>query len=384
MKKSVFILFFVLCLIFQGKSAGITLTENAEISILTCSEGSELYSLFGHSAIHVRDAALHIDGVFNYGTFDFGAPNFYTNFIKGYLMYFLSFDEYNRFVNAYIRERRSIWSQKLHLNYEQKQKLFDLLLTNYEPENRTYLYNFLFDNCSTRIRDIVEKSVDSQIEWNLPDDGKSYWNLLDEYLVQMPWAQWGVHTILGQSGSKKALPREYMFLPDYLLKGFDNATLDGRKIAGETTTLYQAPPSNVKNYWFFSPLFVFTLLSLLLIFMMQYIHSQRFLKTVAFILLLLSGAAGLLFVYLSWFSLHPITAPNFNLLWGNPLNLAVLPFLFFRQMPKIIKGYLFAYMLIMAIGVPAWFFLMPAVPLASLPLFVLLIFLCLKLRAIRK
>lgn len=384
MKKAVSILFFALCLIFQGKAVGITLTENAEISILTCSEGAELYSLFGHSAIHVRDAALNIDWVFNYGTFDFGAPHFYTNFIKGYLMYYLSLVEYNHFVNAYIREGRSIWSQTLQLNYAQKQKLFDSLLTNYEPENRTYLYNFLFDNCSTRIRDIVEKSVEPQMEWNLADDGKSYWNLLDEYLVQMPWAQWGVHTILGQSGSKKAQPHEYMFLPDYLLKGFDSATLNGREIAGKTQTLYQAPPSNVKNYWFFSPLFVFTFLSLMLIFMLQYIRSQRLVKFIAFVLLLLSGAAGLLFVYLSWFSLHPITAPNFNLLWGNPLNLAVLPFLFFRRMPKIVRGYLFVYMIIMAIGVPVWFFLMPAVPLASLPLFVLLIFLCLKLRAIRK
>ena len=366
---------------FSGKAVSLTLTENAEISVLTCSEGAELYSLFGHSGIRVRDAALNIDWVFNYGTFDFNTPHFYYKFVKGLLMYQLSVVEYNHFVQAYVRENRSILAQTLQLDRAQKQKLFVLLLENYEPENRTYLYNFLFDNCSTRIRDIVEKSVEQPVQWYLPHDGKSYWNLLDEYLFRMPWAQWGIHTILGQSGSKKAKPHEYMFLPYYLMNGFDTATADGRKIADQTATLYRALPKNAKNRWFLSPQFVFAFVSLLLVFLMQYIRSKRFLKTVAFVLLLLSGLAGALFIFLSYFTLHPITAPNFNLLWGNPLNLAALPFLFFRNMPKIVKYYLVVYMAIMIIGVPLWFFLIPAVPLASLPLFFLMIVLCLKLRA---
>lgn len=91
--------------------------------------------------------------------------------------------------------------------------------------NRTYLYNFLFDNCSTRVRDIVAKSILQPIEWHLPDMHKSFWNLLDEYLYRMPWVKWGIHTILAQSGSREATPYQYMFLPNYLMQGLETATL---------------------------------------------------------------------------------------------------------------------------------------------------------------
>ena len=99
----------------------------------------------------------------------------------------------------------------------------DRLEENLLPQNRYYLYNFLFDNCTTRSRDILLKSLPDSVAWNMPDVNKNFWNLLDEYLQASPWVQWGIHTILGQRGNRTATTFQYMFLPDYLMYGLKNA-----------------------------------------------------------------------------------------------------------------------------------------------------------------
>ena len=141
MKTLVTLLISVICLLpLPGKA--FQLSNEAEISILTCSPGKELYSLFGHTAIRVRDPKAGMDEVFNYGTFDFDTPHFYLKFAQGLLPYQLSTTSFRNFMLSYQMEERSVYSQRLRLDSLQKQQLFDLLLENYRPENRSYLYNF--------------------------------------------------------------------------------------------------------------------------------------------------------------------------------------------------------------------------------------------------
>lgn len=358
----------------------LVVTENTRISILTCAPGNELYSLFGHTAIRLESPENGLDIVFNYGTFDFRTEHFYLKYAQGLLPYQLSVTSYESFIDSYIADNRSVRSQTLQLDDRQKQRFIDLLTDNYKPQNRTYLYNFLYDNCSTRVRDIIEESSGKEIRWHIPDECKSFWNLLDEYLVRMPWVKWGIHTILGQPGNRTATPYQYMFLPDYLLKGLESATLNGSLLTAPVQTLFEEEEVPRTNPWYGSPLFIFSLVSAVVIYLLHRFRSPRFLTSIAFPLFLISGTVGCLLIFLGGFTQHPMTAPNFNLIWANPVNLLILPWLLRSQFPRGVKKYLTLYVWILALGLPLWFFLQPAVPYASLPLLVLMIYLSLRLR----
>ena len=253
----------------MSTSASVKLSKDATISILTCSPGNELYSLFGHTGIRVVDKANNMDIVFNYGTFDFDTQGFYFKFARGLLPYQLSCSEFRRFLSSYIYDKRSVYSQTLNLDSIQKQYLMDLLIENYQPANREYLYNFLYDNCSTRVRDIIEKSTGNQITWIAQPSTKSFWNLLDEYLGRSPWIQWGIHTILGSPATSTATLREQMFLPDYLMYHLDSAAYNGTPLVQPIETVYEAPEQDLSTPWYFSPFFVFAICTLALVSLLQ-------------------------------------------------------------------------------------------------------------------
>ncbi len=372
-----FILFLLAIPLFALKGNAFTLSEKAEISILTCSPGTELYSLFGHTAIRIHDPAQQYDEVFNYGTFDFDTPHFYLKYAQGLLPYQLTKAPFRHFMYGYQMEGRSVFSQTLFLDSLQRQTLFDLLLENYRPENRSYLYNFLFDNCTTRSRDILLKSLSEKVDWNIEDSNKNFWNLLDEYLQTSPWVQWGIHTILGQRGNHKATTFQYMFLPDYLMYGLNTAQINGQSLAENAQILYQAPAQKITNPWYITPAFVFAAGVLILLFLGYKFRNLFFLNTVTLIMFLFTGILGCLIVFLGGFTAHPITAPNWNILWANPLNLIILIFIMKKKLPRFVTIYLKIYLSILTIAIPVWLLAQPAVPIASISLIVLMIYLSL-------
>ena len=139
--KKIFTVAFCLQLYcLQSASQFVNLSESANISLLTCDAGDELYSTFGHSALHVNDDSLGINVVFNYGTFDFDTPNFYMKFTNGNLDYLLSTSSYTNFLISYKYENRSVKESILKLNASEKQQLWERLVTNAQPENRAYRY----------------------------------------------------------------------------------------------------------------------------------------------------------------------------------------------------------------------------------------------------
>lgn len=378
MKKA--ILIYLLTTLFQLHGQAFTLSKQAEISILTCSPGQELYSLFGHTAIRVFDPTNRYDEVFNYGTFDFSTPYFYLKYARGLLPYQLTHTHFNNFMYSYQLEERSVYSQRLLLDSIQKQTLFNLLLENYRPENRSYLYNFLYDNCTTRSRDILLKSLPEKVTWNLPDQNKNFWNLLDEYLKASPWVQWGIHSILGQGGNQTANTFQYMFLPDYLMFGLDLATIDSKRLAENRVTLYQAPEHSNYSPWYTSPLSVFAFASLAIMLLIYKAKNRILLNSFTVIMFLFTGLLGCLIVFLGAFTAHPITAPNWNILWANPLNIVALFFILRSSIPYFAQIYLKIYMALLTISLPVYIIGQPALPFASVFLTILMLFLCLQLR----
>ncbi len=199
--QRIFLSLFCILLSLAGsaKRYEINLSDSSRISLLTCSSGNELYSIFGHSAIRVSDPIRSLDIVFNYGTFDFYDPNFYPNFVRGHLNYILSVSPYREFKQSYVEEGRWIWEQRLNINLNEKQHLFDSLLINYRPENRYYPYDFFGDNCATRIRDIFVKRVSREITFDYSsfEKGKSFRQLLMPNLARSQWAKLGINLLLG-------------------------------------------------------------------------------------------------------------------------------------------------------------------------------------------
>ncbi|MBL7807773.1 MAG: DUF4105 domain-containing protein, partial [Saprospiraceae bacterium] len=156
------LLLFLLLLPFAGIAQ--TLSDSAQISLMTVAPGEFVYSTFGHSAIRVKDPGTRFDRCYNYGTFDFEQPNFLLKFCQGKLLYNLDIESYRSFEYGNLQDRRTMQEQVLNINQEQKQRLFDLLQENYKEENRYYKYDFFYDNCATRIRDIVQETFFHQLQ----------------------------------------------------------------------------------------------------------------------------------------------------------------------------------------------------------------------------
>lgn len=313
------------------------LTESAEISLLTGSPGTELYSTFGHSAIRVKDPEQLFDLVFNYGTFDFNTPNFYLKFARGKLQYKLSIETFDNFQYSFKYENRSVVEQKLNLTYDQKQRLFQLLQENYKPENRYYKYDFFFDNCATRIRDIMITAFGRDFTYHYPvawqTEQLTFRNLIDLYLTYHHWSDFGIDLALGLPTDGVASPPDYMFLPDYLAEGFATATIvhSGQqmpftsarqtllsKMDVEPKTFFITP---ARLMWF---LFIISgLLSVLGYWKSVHIH---WFDVLYFNVIGLTGWM----VFLLWFFTdHVATKENLNLLWAVPFHFPV--FLFWNK-----------------------------------------------------
>jgi len=316
-----------------------SLSDSSKISLLTCGSGSELYSVFGHSALRVHDPVKELDFVYNYGTFDFNTPNFYLKFAKGDLNYLLSIGRYKYFLPGYFAEERWVKEQELNLTLAERQKLFDALQFNARPENREYRYDFFFDNCATRLRDQVFNAVNGEVV--LKDtigQGLTYRQLYGNYLKQSPWVEFGIHLLLGAKADLKADAWHEMYLPDYLYWQFANSKIscsDGsvKPLVKQDETLLsfdetENAPSAVTPVMAFGLLFILTL-----VLSVWAYKSKRSLIAIDLVLLGVSGLASLLFVFLWFFTRHGVTANNFNLMWALPTNL-VLAFLLTQKTPK--------------------------------------------------
>ncbi|NJN78390.1 MAG: DUF4105 domain-containing protein [Saprospiraceae bacterium] len=218
---------FIVALFFATTANGQYLSERAEISLLTYAPVNEIHTVFGHSAIRVFDPERQLDIVFNYGMFDYAAPNFTLNFIKGKLNYSLGIQNFTDVVRYSEYRSQTVNEQVLNLNNKEKQEIYAFLQNNFKPENRYYLYDFFFDNCATRIRDILDTTLTTQLSYDKAAVMKdvTFRQLLQEFTQAQPWLEFGIDIILGLPTDRKATFEEQMFLPKYLNESFLNATI---------------------------------------------------------------------------------------------------------------------------------------------------------------
>lgn len=320
----------ILGFLFILVTGGNLFAQNYQISLLTCDPGEELYSAFGHNAVRVLDENTGRDIVFNYGTFDFDTPNFYMKFARGKLDYMLSVSTYEQFILHYQYLQRSVREQVLDLSPEQKLRAVQFLQANYEPENRFYRYDFFFDNCATRIRDMMEMVLGEQLQWKKDSDApdKSFRTLIDEYVYPLPWADFGIDLALGSVIDQKASEREKQFLPDYMEDAFSTAMIVGdgpsRPLVKSASTVLEIDgPLSGGSY--FNPYLLFWLILIAGV-VLTYLgfRKKRLYIGLDVGLFGILGIVGLIITFLWFFTDHSATAYNWNLLWAFPLHLVLV------------------------------------------------------------
>jgi hypothetical protein len=309
--------------------------DNIEFSIITIGPyEDELYSAFGHSGIRYIDKINNIDLFYNYGVFDFDQPDFYLNFLNGRLLYMVGKYNYQTVESFYINQNRYIKEQVLNLNDSEKKIIFDYLEQNIQPENRTYLYNYVYNNCATKIRDILFTVYGERITFKDTSDNKTIRSLMDIYLKNNKWGDLGIDICLGIEIDKKASYSEEMFLPEYLFNNLEGSFLDENiKLISKTNIINSN--STVINKNIFQPKYIFLLfLTICIILSFRQIkYSLRYIYF-DFSVLLASGIVGTLLIYL-WFFTDHLSSFNYNLIWAVPFNV-IFSFLFIFNFKSIL------------------------------------------------
>ena len=224
MKKYLLLAFFIT--VFSAWPAKAQSVDSMDVYLLTCEPGTESYTVYGHTALRTTVRGTKTDVVYNWGIFDFDTPNFLYSFARGKLDYLLGVYSYQSFLQEYRLEGRPVWSQKINLSAEEKRRLLVLLKDNLKPENIKYKYDFLFDNCATRVRDVLEKSLSEPVQYPEKTSDASFRILLDEFQHKLPWVDFGVDFLLGLKADRIATFREQMFLPMYLKENMSGAIVN--------------------------------------------------------------------------------------------------------------------------------------------------------------
>ncbi len=310
--------------------------DSVDISLLTCGPGNEVWSYYGHTALRVEDKAHGTDVAVNWGMFSFGQDYFILRFVFGMTDYQIGIFPMADFIAEYASQGRWVRQQRIRLSAEEKLRIVRAIEENAKPENRIYRYNFFYDNCTTRARNMLVSNIGTR-NLRLPKAAthSSYRGEIHKWNENHRWARFGNDLLLGYPADRRIDRQEWEFLPDNLSRDFavqaraDIDTSDGmspvsrkRGIALVDTTFYViAPQAEVIESEPVTPKVVFLCLALV-VFVLCGVETWRkknfwWLDTA---LLALTGLPGIILLAMV-FSQHPTVQVNFQMLILNPLNL---------------------------------------------------------------
>jgi len=306
--------------------------DSVEVSLLTCSPHEEIYSLYGHSALRWHEYGnKNVDIVFNWGLFSFDKPYFVLRFVFGLTDYELGAFPFSYFKEEYSFYGSSVTEQILDLTPEEKTALKEALTENIRPENSVYRYNFFYDNCSTRPRNIIEQCLNGKLEYaQRKGYTPSFREMVHQCVRNHPWAKFGNDMLLGVKADLKTNMREQEFLPENLLYDFDRAQIVAnngtrRPLVKERRMAVPPGVQIIKQDFPLTPMECACLL--LAISALILIIELR--KKTCFIwwdilLMTAQGLAGIVLTVML-FSQHPATSSNLQILLLNPIPLFFIP-----------------------------------------------------------
>jgi hypothetical protein len=377
MKKKILPLLVLCFFSITTNNAQVQLSVYSEISIVTAGPGEKLYEKFGHSAIRIKDPLLKLDLIYNFGVFDFNAPNFYSNFAEGTMYYVLARYDFKYFLASYKRDKRWLKQQVLNLNQVEKQQFFQYLENNALEKNATYLYDPFFDNCATKLRDVSKGILNGAVVLNSKEipNNKTLRRLMNQEIHWNTWGNFGINLIAGTILDVKRNQLAYTYLPDYIFKTFENGKIERQGqlqalVKREDTLLDFEEISNATNL--FSPLNIFTFLLILVLFItFRDAKNNKRTTSLDFIIFFVTGLMGLILAYLWVFSSHKTAPNNFNILWAFLPNLVVAFFILKATTKKWLQKYIIALLVCLAIIPLLWFTGIQVFPIAVIPLLIL-------------
>ena len=344
---------FLLCVTVAFSQKNIP--NNTQISVLTIGPGNNLNDAFGHSGIRLKTS--YSDIVYDFGRYNFEDPNFYLNFARGKLNYLQGKANYNNLVNFYKQQNRSIKEQTLNLSAEEKQSVYTFLETNYAKNQGAYLYDFFYDNCATKIRDVIENATNGNIDYQLPDnyEDKTFRTLIQDELHPNTWGSLGIDIALGAIIDRTATPREHMFLPKNIHEFYSEATINNRQLVSNSKTIINSDTKFKNGTFLLSPIFVLSLIAILIIYITFNDHKkQRRTKGLDACIQLILAVIGILLTLL-WFGTdHTATGYNYNLLWAFPLSLIMVIQAYKAKPKKWFIGYIKFCVLMLCLLVVHW------------------------------
>ena len=311
--------------------------DSIRFSLLTCSPGQEVYSLFGHTAIRYQNFTRSTDVAFNYGMFSFNTPNFILRFVKGETDYHLGVSSFIGFYHEYASRGSTVYEQELNLTEEEKLTLQQLLFTNFQPENRVYRYNYFYDNCTTRARDQIEKCIRGKIVYPEGRKNATFRKIIREYTAPSPWFGVGIDYCLGAEADEEIGIRFQMFSPFDMRNFASEAYIENedgtkRPLVVQETKVVDVPPLESEPGFFLSPMtcaLIFMLVNFWIAFL-QYKRRRIYWGWDLF-LYTTQGIAGCLLATLFFFSIHPTVGSNWMLALLHPLALLYLPWMAYRM-----------------------------------------------------
>lgn len=350
------ILFFLLPCMGQERR------DSVIVSLVTCWPGPEVYELCGHEAVRVRGVNAEgepVDSIWNYGTFDFAQPNFIYRFVKGETDYMLSSYPFSWFMPEYMGQGRRVMEQDLNLTREEASTLHRMLREEAVPPRNVYRYNYVRDNCATRIVERLDQATEPRVIY---PDSIAYGTFRREmraYHRDYPWYQFGIDLALGSGIDMPVTGREEMFVPVEMYRKASGAHFsDGRPLVSATRTLWDGREDATlgPTHWSATPIvccsaFFVTVLAAC---WLQWRRKTlcRALYSVWFALL---GLTGCLLAFLVFVSTHEATSPNILLLWLNPLQLVVAVGVWFRRVWKWpVTGMVYYNIIVMTVLLIVW------------------------------
>jgi hypothetical protein len=311
--------------VFADEKAEDTPPDSIEVSLLTCQPHDEVYSLYGHTALRWHDLRSGMDIAFNWGVFNFKAPHFVARFVFGLTDYELGAYPYNLFQEEYKHFGSMVTEQVLNLNGEEIMRLKGLLQQNLRSENRVYRYNYFYNNCTTKARDIIEQCVNGEVKYAERENfTPSYRDMVHEMTRNKRWAQWGNDLLLGIKADQPTTLREQEFLPHNLMYDFDRAQIyeNGvyRPLVKERRIAVPAGVQIIKKEFPITPIQYFCIMLVIgiLFFIME--RKQPGIHTYwDALLMVLSGIIGVV-LFLMLFSQHPTVSLNLQFILFNPIH----------------------------------------------------------------
>lgn len=321
-------------------SQNIVLSEKACISIITCDTGNESYSLFGHTAIRIKDEINNFDAVYNYGAFDFATPNFVAKFVKGDLQYFAVANTFSDFMSQYTYEKRSVYEQELNIPLSYKQKIYDNLTHSLASSDSYYTYKFIDKNCTSMVVEILNKNLGSNVIVKKVDTEKTYRSILFPYFDGSFFEKLGTSIIFGNKVDEKG---DRIFLPFELQKSLKLISFRNNLLSKDSVVLLNFKKETKSSIW--NNFYIFSILLGFIILVNK--------KGIDIFYFSIMGVLGVFFVFVGFYSFHKELTYNYNILLFNPV-LLVLVYSILRKNAKWIVnlsiinlGFLMLYLILM-------------------------------------